>query len=348
MDRGYYREPSSTPGGAMGWILYGQVPLFNAFGIAVKAHSSLIIYVIITLLVGFDRSMTFQDRATSATVIFLIVLLHEFGHCFAARWVGGSADEIVMHPLGGLALTAPPPRPVPHLITTIGGPLVNVVICLIAGAIVWRAYGWLPWNPVSVRAPSPYSNWADIARYAYWIYTVSWMILLFNLLPIFPLDGGRMVQSILWMFTGYYRSMMISCTVGIFGAAAAGVYALAFGRIGLFVLAGFGAYYCYQLRRSLQYAGPGEMADQTDYSAAYDINAGRPKMKSRRAIHKAAQRAKKLQQQEEAERERIDAILAKVSAHGMNSLNWFEKRALRKATEHQRQRDQELLKSRGG
>ena len=66
-------------------------------------------------------------------ILFVSVLLHEFGHCFGARIMGGRGEEILMWPLGGLAFADPPRRPWPQLVTTVGGPLVNVVICLVTG-----------------------------------------------------------------------------------------------------------------------------------------------------------------------------------------------------------------------
>src|SRR3954465_9128811 len=102
-DRPYYRGSSSGAGNPLTWLLYGRVPLFTIFGIRVQAHSSLILYAALVLLFGLGTGFTWQDRVLNIGVLFVIVLLHEFGHCFAARWVGGDAEEIVMHPLGGLA-----------------------------------------------------------------------------------------------------------------------------------------------------------------------------------------------------------------------------------------------------
>jgi hypothetical protein len=99
---------------------------------------------------------------------------------------------------------------------------------------------------------------------------------------------------------------------------------------------------CLNMRRMLIAQGPEEYADDgIDYSAAYE-NLDRPKRRGKWAMRRAARRAQKLEREEQAERARIDAILAKVSAKGMQSLTWLERRALRKATEHQRQRDLEL------
>jgi stage IV sporulation protein FB len=342
-DRPYYRDRPHE-GGVGAWILSGRVHLFTAFGIRVQAMSWLIIYAVMTLLFGLGQGFYWQDRVQNVSILFLIVLLHEFGHCFAARAVGGTADEIVMHPLGGLALASPPRRPLPTFITVAAGPAVNLLICGICGAILWSLTGRVPWNPF---IPTPYGvfhSWLNVYRYAWWIFQVSWMLFVFNVLPIFPLDGGQMLQSILWRWYGYYKSMNIACITGMIGAVIGAMVALASRQLWLGILAAMGFMYCMSMRRALLAAGPEEWSDETDYSAAYDINAGRPKKtrRSRWSLRRAAKRARKRAADERAERQRIDAILAKVSAHGMQSLTWREKRALRKATEHQRKRDAEM------
>jgi hypothetical protein len=100
---------------------------------------------------------------------------------------------------------------------------------------------------------------------------------------------------------------------------------------------------CMQMRRMLLAAGPEEFADSTDYSAAYETYE-KPRKRSRWA----ARRAIKIARAERMEQQKIDQILAKVSAQGMQSLSWWERRTLKKATVHQRQRDQELSKIRRG
>ena len=70
--------------------------------------------------------------------LFVIVLLHEFGHALACRQVGGQANQIVLWPLGGVAYVAPPPRPGPTLWSIAAGPLVNVALTPVLGG-VWAA-----------------------------------------------------------------------------------------------------------------------------------------------------------------------------------------------------------------
>jgi Zn-dependent protease len=254
--------------------------------------------------------------------------------------VGGDADEIVMHPLGGLALARPPHRPLPSFITSAGGPAVTAALCVIFGVALRLGVGWVPWNPFVF---SPFSSghsasWFNVWRWIFWSYQTNYTLLMFNLLPIYPLDGGRMLQEALWPRFGYYKSMNFACITGMIGSIFGGAIALATLNIGLAILALCGFLVCLQTRRALLAAGPEEYADTTDYSAAYETFSPKPK---RRPSRWAARRAMKFARAERQERQRIDQILAKVSAHGMQSLTWSERRALKKATEHQRQRDLE-------
>lgn len=337
-DRPYYRDRNSQAWNPLLWLVSGSIPLFTIFGIRVRAHASLVLTVVIVLLFGLGPGFTWQDRVQSMTTLFAIVLLHEFGHCFAARWVGGSADDILMTPLGGLAFAAPPRRPLPTFITVAAGPAVNVVICLVTGSILWLISGWLPWNPFNFTPPiHRFSGWLDLWRYSYWIYQISFSLLVFNLLPIWPLDGGQMVQAMLWPKLGYYRSMLLSLSVGMVGAVFGGMIALASRNVWLAVLAFSGFLNCMIYRRQLVAMGPEEYADETDYSAAYEQPAA---PKRRRHINRRVmKKARKLAQQAALEQQHIDTILAKVSASGMASLTWRERRALHKATERQRKRD---------
>ncbi|WP_020473154.1 site-2 protease family protein [Zavarzinella formosa] len=126
-----------------------SIPLFRAFGIQVKLH---ILYIVITL--GILGRTYYQDPSHIGefaliwvVILFASILLHEFGHCFAARSVDGEADEILMWPLGGLAYCNVPHTVRANFITVAGGPLVNVLICLVSGAAIMAA-SYLP--PVNI------------------------------------------------------------------------------------------------------------------------------------------------------------------------------------------------------
>jgi Zn-dependent protease len=342
-DRHYYRDSGSGAFNPLMWLVSGSVPLFTAFGIRVRAHASLVITIVLVLLFGVENG-TWEDRFQSMSVLFLVVLLHEFGHCFAARWVGGEAEDILMHPLGGLAFAMPPRRWGATFITVAAGPAVNVLICLICGGILWGFHRLLPLDPFRFSPIGDFRNWVDVAHWAGWIYQVSYMLLIFNLMPIFPLDGGQMAQALLWPWFGYYKSMNFACITGMIGAIIGAGIALPTGNVMLGLLAVMGFLTCLNMRRALLANGPEEYSDATDYSAAYETF--QPPTRRRRPSRWAARRALKLARAERVEQQRIDQILAKVSAQGMHSLTWLERRALRKATEHQRKRDVELDSSR--
>lgn len=343
-DRHYYRDSSSGPSGPLMWLLTGSVPLFTIFGIRVRIHVAMLLFIFFELLfAGSAQGIGVQNALLSMTILFASVLLHEFGHCFGARWVGGEADEILMWPLGGLAYTNPPMRPAAHLVTTAAGPAVNVAICLITGtavAIMAGSISAIPWFPLL----QPLKNYVPSGwvYYVWWVFLVNYALFMFNMCLVFyPFDAGRIIQELLWFRIGYYRSMLFATRVGMFGAVVAAAAGIVLGWFLLIFIAAFGFYECYRQRQMLLASGPEEYSDTTDYSAAYE-----PYPRPKRRGKWAARRAMKLARAEREERQRIDEILAKVSAQGMQSLSWSERRALKKATEHQRKRDEEVSRLR--
>jgi Zn-dependent protease len=142
------------------------------------------------------------------------VLLHEFGHALACRQVGGQANRIMLWPLGGVAFVQPPPRPGALLWSIAAGPLVNVVLAPVTVVAVALA------QVAGLKDTQP-----DFAHFLYSIAVINLVLLIFNLLPIYPLDGGQILQALLWFVVGRARSLMISGILGL--AAAAGMVVLA-------------------------------------------------------------------------------------------------------------------------
>ncbi|HTL30694.1 MAG TPA: site-2 protease family protein [Tepidisphaeraceae bacterium] len=348
-DRPYYRDGPAAHNPLM-WLWVGSVHLFTIFGIRVRAHAQLLLLMLLVLLFGLGQGSTVEVRVQSMTILFAIVLLHEFGHCFAARSVGGEADEILMTPLGGLAMAMAPRNAWGTFVTIAGGPLVNVALCLICGIAIYFLSHNVLLTPWSISTHLPKHGWFQAYNYLYWIFVVSYVLLIFNILPVYPLDGGQLLQSILWPWMGYHKSMMLTLNIGLVGSVLMFMVGIAtFGSIGggllLMLIAGSCFLNCLQMRWMMQAAGPEDEGDGIDYSAAYEIDPARKAKKkplARWSVKRAAKKAQRVAKEEQNERAHIDAILAKVSAHGMQSLTWLEKRALHKATEHQRQRDMEL------
>lgn len=130
-----------------------SVPLFRAYGVLVRVH---ILYIVIAVGMLL-RMATIKNNPVGLLDLvglivllpFLIILLHEFGHCFGARSVGGDAKEILMWPLGGLAFVEVPHTPRANFVAVAAGPGVNLLICVICAAGLISA-GFRPnLNPVA-------------------------------------------------------------------------------------------------------------------------------------------------------------------------------------------------------
>ena len=351
-DRPYSRDQTPSRFGPLMWLVTGSVPLFTAFGIRVRMHALMILYIVVTLLLSETPYGIggFANAVTSLTILFGSVLLHEFGHCFGARAVGGEADEILMWPLGGLAFSRPPHRPWPSFFTTAAGPAVNAFICLGSGVILelfgHAALPWFPFRHGGLLSFVPHED--TFSYYLWWVFAVNYELLLFNLLLLFyPFDGGRMVQELLWVRLGYFRSMLIAIPIGFAGAIAVGAFGLAVWDFNLVLIGLFGFYTCFQQRQLLREMGPDAFEDEGGglYAAAYEPLTPRRKRKGRLATwagRRAVAKARAVTVAAQQEREAVDAILAKVSRGGMASLTRGERRTLRKATEARRRRDVEL------
>lgn len=342
-DRNYRTSRGRSGGGGGGNVfrrIFGEgenplmwsLPLFTLFGIRVRLHLIYAIYIVAEIVTSINRgAIGVQFTASAMAVLFLIVLLHEFGHCFACRYVGGEANRILMWPLGGLAYCSPPHQWRASLITTAGGPLVNVVLVPVTAAVFLASgasVGDLLFNPFSPDRWLAATNIGTITGIiAFWAYYTNLVLLAFNVLcPMFPLDGGRMLQEVLWSRLGYRRSMQIAVNIGLVSAVVLGIFGLVSGETLLFAIAVFAGFTCYQEKRRLEF--------ETDSFAdpRFEAVAERQTRAARREMDRAARRRR----EEAVLQEEVDRILAKIAANGIQSLTGKEKRVLRDATEKQR------------
>jgi Zn-dependent protease len=205
--------------------LQGAFRLFQVAGINVYVHWSWLLIAVIQIQLGQGRYQNLAWSALEYVTLFGIVLLHEFGHAFACRSVGGQANRIVLWPLGGIAFVSPPPRPGAVLWSIAAGPLVNVILVPITIALFELAEGL--------------QLSADVQRYTFSVAAINLLLLGFNMLPIYPLDGGQILQSLLWFVVGRARSLMIASVLGLVCSAAVILPLLWFGEWWTLVLAVF-------------------------------------------------------------------------------------------------------------
>lgn len=185
-----------------------SIRLFNFAGIDVFLHWSWFLVAVYEIQSRNGRYSSILWNVLEYLALFVIVLLHEFGHALACRSVGGNANRIVLWPLGGVAYVDPPPRPGATLWSIAAGPLVNVafVPVLMVAISAARAAG--------LAATSP-----DLFQL---IRTVAWInlgLLVFNILPVYPLDGGQILRSLLWFVFGRAWSLIVAAVIGLLGAA---------------------------------------------------------------------------------------------------------------------------------
>jgi Zn-dependent protease len=207
----------------------GAIHLFRFAGINVFLHWSWFLVAVFQI----NYRMQFPNGYSSMVwciyeylALFLIVLLHEFGHSLACRSVGGHADQIVLWPLGGVAFVDPPPRPGATLWSIAAGPLVNVLLVPILTAI------WFVAKTLHLSDTQP-----NLYNLIWSIWLINIVLLAFNLLPIYPMDGGQILRSILWFFLGRARSLLVASGIGIVSVVLLLIFAIR--DTWLFVMAAF-------------------------------------------------------------------------------------------------------------
>ncbi len=330
------------------------------FEIDIRVHIAFVICAVILVWMEVPKGETADPRPFGPILVsaigtyallFLIVLLHEFGHCFGARYTGGEADEILLWPLGGLAYTNPPHNATAHMITTLAGPMVNVLLCMLCSVvlIVWTgSLGAVPWNPLHPTIPVSASVFLSATPAQIWVmrfFGISYFILLINLLPIFPFDGGRIVQAWLWPSKGYAASMEIATGTGMVGAILVGVVGLFTEQSWiLLMIAVFGYMTCWQTRRMLKEQGDlGTGQFGYDFSQGYTSldreetrKAKRPGYFARRRARKQAKKAEHDRKRREEHERAVEGILLKISESGLDSLTPRQRRILEEETRRRR------------
>lgn len=317
----FYRDAGSSRRATLARILNASLPLFKAGGIGFRLHWSFPIVALIfagwTASAGYGAPyhVLFAWGLTEAAILYTLVLLHELGHAAAGRMKGRPAKEIVLTPLGGQALIdRAMAGPSMEAEVTIAGPLVNLVLLALSMAILVPALDEFPsfWgDPFTARAVIGFAFWANVA------------LAVFNLVPSFPMDGGRILRAFLAWRKGAERGTLIAARVG----QVTGVFFVVLGiwRRGPFgiLLAAIGVSNFIACMQTIRFVRAG--------APVYEEYVGgvRPRTSETKGERAARER-------EEVER-RVDELLAKVSREGLNSLTFSERRFLKSASRKYRQ-----------
>jgi Zn-dependent protease len=290
--------------------------------------------------------------AVLGAVLLVSLLIHELAHIFAVRLTGGVGNEILIWPLGGLAFVQPAANFRSQFFTPAAGPLSNLLVCGAIATQLWRP-GAFPTilNPLIFPVDPTHALEAawlvDVLKIGFWC---NWVLLLVNLLPVFPLDGIRMTLAVLKNRVDIESaadsatriSFIVSGLVMVGGLLFDSTWVVFFGSLVLL----YTFFEWVQLRT-------GDTLD--DSFMGYDFSQGYTSLeRSTRQNQPAGQRRKgwleSWREKRRAEKEKrtklevelaqqqLDAILEKVHQHGMDSLSDAERRQLNRASARLRDR----------
>ncbi len=332
------------------------LPLCRLFGITIKVHLFFLIFVpIVILRVAFHKEAApgvWLDAVALMAILFVSVLLHEFGHCAGARLVDGDAEEVLLWPLGGLAYIDVPHNWRAHLVAVVCGPLVNLVLCIVIGLAFLFATQFQVrpplnplWAPIIVNSPGhvdlftwhgdavTLDDWRRVllAR-AFWI---NWLGFFVNVVLVgFPMDGGRILQCILWPLYDFRQATLFAIYAGFGTMLVVGLLSLYFNEVMCLLLAWFIYVTCRQQYILLETGGE-ESLFGYDFTQGYTSlereqppRRKRPNFFRRWLQRRAAERMKREQEQREADEKRMDELLDKIHHYGKESLTPEETRFL--------------------
>jgi Zn-dependent protease len=349
-----------------------SLPLGRFFGITVRMH---ILFVILILVIWLRVAMASDTEGyppgSAAQILIVLgmlwlsVLLHEFGHCFGARLMDGEANEVLLWPLGGLAYCDVPHTPKANFVCTVCGPLTNLLLCVLAGGALALCSIAPSLDPRTEQLwRTPLYNWAqgttfgssyapDLPQLEYWqvlaarFFWLNWWMFLFNMLVLgFPLDGGRLVQALLWPRLGYRQSMMTAIFLGFVFMFIIAIYALMKNELLALCLAMFIYVSCKQQWIQLE-TGSEDTLFGYDFSQGYTSlerdqppppRKKRPNFFQRWLQRRAARKLQREQEQQANDERRMDELLQKIQREGKQALTDEENRFLKRVADKYRNR----------
>jgi Zn-dependent protease/predicted transcriptional regulator len=215
----------------------GSLKIFTWFNIPVYIHWTFSLIIFYFMWLGFQESGTLAGIIESTGLLialFTCVLLHEFGHSLMARKYSIDTQDIILTPIGGIArLEKMPEKPQQELLVAIAGPMVNVIIALLifvgASIILFNdAIGWwyfqnaiTEWSSFGAGDPDITTMLDNMeGTIPVWqkmlpqLLFLNIMMVVFNLIPAFPMDGGRVLRALIAMQAGRLKATMVAARVG--------------------------------------------------------------------------------------------------------------------------------------
>lgn len=228
----------------------GAFRVARIFNIPVRVHWSFFVLVLgYVFYAGYDTDWDTTAMLWSGIfvlVLFILVVLHEFGHALTARRYGVSTRDIILLPIGGVArLDHLPEKPAHEFWVAIAGPLVNIAIAALLSVYLFRFTPEQRWEILNgvVYAKGNFflDDYTNVDRFIFFMAWLNVILAAFNLIPAFPMDGGRILRALLSIPFGRLSATMLAARIGqvlALGMIVAGVWKSnpMYALIGLFVL----------------------------------------------------------------------------------------------------------------
>ena len=198
-------------------VQHWSLPLGRWWGVAVYLH----VFFVLSALLALAFLHTEPDLLSTGLMLVAVqvvsVTLHEIGHSLAALRVGGKVDAIVLGPVGGLISPRVPDEPEIHLFVALAGPIVHLMLAVLAAAVLAAAG-----NTQLLGLLNPFATPTDLvepggtgiiaAKLTLWI---NWILMLLNLLPAYPFDGGPVLRAMLWPALGRRTARIVTARVAM-------------------------------------------------------------------------------------------------------------------------------------
>ncbi len=189
------------------------------FGIPLYVHTTFFLlpaWMLLTNREGGPINALFVLLGLAA--VFSCVVLHELGHALVARWFGIGTESITLFPIGGVArLQRMSDKPFEEICIAVAGPAVNLILALTIFPLV-ALNAQLGIGLGNTFYHPDLGAGIALARVVYWLWAANVGLLLFNLLPCFPMDGGRVLRAVLSIWKGQLRATEIAVRIGLFVA----------------------------------------------------------------------------------------------------------------------------------
>jgi Zn-dependent protease len=252
-----------------------SLKLGRAFGIPLYLHPTFfLLLLMVPLLQEQAGLLSYAFHTMLVLAIFTCVLLHELGHALMARYFGIRTRDITLYPIGGVArLERMSEKPSEELLIAVAGPAVNVAIAgLLTPLAIFAILGGAL-SPEGLLVSADQGLLMLLGKFVLGVWLSNIALVVFNLLPIFPMDGGRVLRAILAMFTTHLKATEIASRLGLVMAGLLAVLAISTSHWMLLILAVFVAFAGQQELMMLRYREAQRQAEQAaalDSSAAAD------------------------------------------------------------------------------